>query len=242
MTTPFKSPRLGIAVMALSALGAAHGSTGELTNDVAGPAGALPGSASIPGNPCGSGEGSGTSGTTPTCISLVCDNSKVGPGPSLAKLTRHLMSPPSDEAALSAVCVALRDGSEVGELVTLLELCSNAQRGDSLPEHAMAELSFRIAKGATGAHARELCRTALDLCPVHVAALSLFEELADASWTDELCARYQIFLEDAPLHGVSPDICEAVTNKLWRLSATLEPSRASCPRSTASLNGSPPRS
>ncbi len=133
---------------------------------------------------------------------------------SLAELTRRLVSHPGDEAALSAVCTAVRDGGRVEELVALLELCSNAGRGDSLHDHAMAELAFRIAKGATDGPARELCRTALDLSPVHVAALSLFEELTDPSWTDELCARYQIFLEDAPSHGVSPDLCEAVTIKL----------------------------
>jgi len=133
---------------------------------------------------------------------------------SLAELTRGLVSHPGDEAALSALCAALRDGGEVEELVALLESYSSGGEGDSLPDHAIAELTFRIAQGSESAQARELCRTALDLCPVYVAALSLFEELADASWTDELCARYQIFLEDASAHGVSPEVCEAVTNKL----------------------------
>ena len=177
MTTFFKSPKSGIAVMELSVLGDASGFTGELTSVVA-----------------------------------VCDNNQGGPGRSLAELTRHLVSHPGDDAALSAVCMAVRDGAEIEELVALLQSCSNA--GDSFADHATAELAFRIATGASDAHARELCRTALDLCPVHVAALSLFEKLADASWTDELCARYQMFLEDGPAHGVSPDICETVANKL----------------------------
>ncbi len=133
---------------------------------------------------------------------------------SLFELTRHLVSNPSDEAALSAVCVALRAGGQVEDVIALLELHSNAGQGDGLLDRAMAELSFRIAAGSTAADARELCHTALDLYPVHVAALSLFEELTDPSWTDELCARYEMFLEAAPSQGVAADICEAVTNKL----------------------------
>jgi len=179
-----------MAVMTLGALRGAASSTGEFTNEVT----------LYPDL---------TSALAPEEAQMVFTRKK-----SLAELTRHLVSHSGDEAALSAVCTAVRDGGHVEELVALLESCSNAAHGPSLPDHAMAELSFRIAKGSTGAHARELCRTALDLCPVHVAALSLFEELSDASWTDELCARYQIFLEDAPSHGVSPEVCEAVTNKL----------------------------
>ncbi len=204
MTTQFKSPHAGTPVMALSALGAAPGSTGEFTNEVAGPA---PSSLSFL-------RSSPTRGFTSALILEEAQMLFTQKKRSLAELTRHLVSHPSDEAALSAVCVAIRDGGQIEEVVALLELGSNPEQADSLPDHAMAELCFRIAKECTGANARELCRTALNLCPVHLAALSLFEELAYASWTDELCARYQIFLEDAPAHGVSPDICEVVMNKL----------------------------
>jgi hypothetical protein len=133
---------------------------------------------------------------------------------SLAELTRALVSQPKDGAALAAVCAALGDGGQVEELVGLLDSCANGEQGESLPDHAIAELCFRIAKGSSDAHGRELCRAALDRHPVHVPALSLFEQLADAAWTDELCARYQIFLEDASLHNVAPDICESVTSRL----------------------------
>lgn len=137
------------------------------------------------------------------------------PTKSLAELTRDLVAHPHDEVALCAVRTALRDGGDIEELVALLEACANGGLGDGLPEPVVAQLTFRIAEGSDRAHARELCRTALDLCPTHGDALSLFEELADdAAWTEELCARYQIFLEDAAEHDVAPELCEAVSHKL----------------------------
>ncbi len=130
---------------------------------------------------------------------------------SLAELTRDFVSRPNDRVALLKVCAALLGEGQVEEVIGALEDCANA---DGLPDHDLAELSFRIAKGCTDAHARELCRLALGRDPVHAAALSLFEQLADAPWTDELCARYELFLEHAPLHGVAPEMCAVVKSKL----------------------------
>jgi len=133
---------------------------------------------------------------------------------SMFEVTRHLASHTGDQAALLAVFEAVRDAGRVDELVALLELWTQAEQGDGVPDREMAELYFRIAKRSKRAHALASCRTALDLYPAHLGALLLFEELADASWMDELCARYQTFLEDAPSQGVSPHVQQTVTTKL----------------------------
>ncbi len=216
MATPFESPKPGTAVMSLSALDAASDSTEQLTNESS--ATRSPGrSPTFEGGHhapsllpyFGPRRGPSRPRLFPREVEMVSTLKR-----SLAELTRYLVAHPKDGAALAAVCAALRDGGQVEELVGLLDSCTNGEQGDSLPDHAIAELFFRIAKESSDAHGRELCRAALDRYPVHVPALSLFEQLADASWTDELCARYQIFLEDAPLHGVAADICAVVTNKL----------------------------
>jgi hypothetical protein len=85
------------------------------------------------------------------------------PQRSLTELTRYLAAHPTDQAALSAVCAALRNGGQVEELIGLLDLHCFAEECDGRSEYTAAELSFRIAKGATDAHARDLCRAALDL-------------------------------------------------------------------------------
>ncbi len=135
---------------------------------------------------------------------------------SIPELARHLKLQPGTEAELFALLGTVRDGGLVDELVTLLESWPQAEQGDCVPDLAMAEVYFRIAKTSSRGRALELCRTALDLCPVHGDALSLFEELADATWTDELCARFQVFLEDAPLHGVPEHTRATVLDKLLR--------------------------
>jgi hypothetical protein len=133
---------------------------------------------------------------------------------SIAELTRRLKSNPRDEAALFAVFRAVRDGDLVEELVALLEIWAEAEQGEAVPDRAMAELYFRIAVRSTDVKARELSRAALNLCPGHAGALAMFEVLADEAWTDELCARYQAFLEDAPFHEVAPRVRAAMIDRL----------------------------
>ncbi len=133
---------------------------------------------------------------------------------SISNLAQQLYAQPGNDAALLAIFSAVRDASQVNELAALLELWSEAGQAHGVPDRTMAELYFRVASHSSGAHARELCRMALDLFPAHAAALSLFEELTCESWDDELRARYQTFLEDAPFHGVPPQTRAAVLEKL----------------------------
>ena len=135
---------------------------------------------------------------------------------SISEQGQPLNAQAGSDAELVAIFNAVRDGSHVNELLALLQLWSQAEQGPNVSDRTMAELYFILASRSSGAHARELCRTALDWFPAHVAALSLFEELADESWTDELCARYQTFLEDAPFHDVPPQARAAVQEKLIR--------------------------
>ncbi len=133
---------------------------------------------------------------------------------SISELAQQRHGQAGSDAELFAAFSTVREGSQVNELLALLKLWSQAEQGPGVSDRTMAELYFMLAARSSGAHARELCRTALDWFPAHVAALSLFEELVDESWADELCARYQTFIEDAPLHGVPPQAYAAVREKL----------------------------
>lgn len=135
---------------------------------------------------------------------------------SISELAQELNAYPGSDAALFAIFGAIRDGGLAHELAAVLTLWSAAEQAHSVPDRTLAELYFLIATRSSGAHALELCRTALDLLPAHAGALSLFEALADESWTDELCARYQTFLEDAPFHDVPAHVRAAVLDKLVR--------------------------
>lgn len=140
-----------------------------------------------------------------------------------AMLTRSMSEPahephtqPTGEAEVVAAFAAALDAGRVNELVALLATWTEAEQGPAVSERTMAELYFAIAAKSSGARARELARTALDWFPAHLEALSLFEKLIDVSWADELCARYQTFLEDAPLHDVPPAAQNAIREKLIR--------------------------
>lgn len=135
---------------------------------------------------------------------------------SIPELAQHLHGQAGSEAELFAVFSAVRVEREVSELSALLQSWSQAEQGPHVSDRTMAELYFILATKTSGAQARELSRTALDWCPAHLAALSMFEELVDESWTDELCARYQTFIEDAPFFNVPPEARAAVREKLMR--------------------------
>lgn len=135
---------------------------------------------------------------------------------SISELTKQPNARAGSDADLFAVFSAARAESQVNELAALLESWSQAEQGPAVSDRTIAELYFILATKCTGAKARELCRTALDFCPAHFAALSLFEELVDETWADELCARYLTFIEDAPFHGVPAEARTLVHDKLVR--------------------------
>jgi len=134
----------------------------------------------------------------------------------IPELAQSLKANAGDEGALHAVFKAVHDAGNVPQAVALLELWSEAAHGERLPDAVLAELYYLTAMRAPEALSRELCRTALDLCPSHADALSLLEELTDETWADELCARYQNFLEDAPSHEASPRFRVAmIERQVW---------------------------
>ncbi len=132
----------------------------------------------------------------------------------ILELTRRLKSNPGDETALFGFCRAVRSQGRVEELVALLDVWSKAEHDEGVPDHAIAELYFRIALRSSEAHARRLCRTALDVSPAHLGALLLFDSLVDESFADELLARCQAFLEEAPFQHISAEAQAFVVDKL----------------------------
>lgn len=158
----------------------------------------------------------------------------------ISELAQHINAQGASEAELFAVFSAVGVERQVSELAALLQSWAQAEQGSSLSDRTVAELYFTLATRSSGAQARELSRTALDWFPAHLAALSLFEELVDPSFTDELCARYQTFIEDAPLHGVPPETRTAVLEKLMRAERQIALDEVGQPPSASTVSEAQP--